>query len=187
MAKARTKREKIKVENVVVSCDTHTKFALETLAAKLPDAEYSPESFPGLVYKAEKPKSRMLVFSTGKIISTGAKSFEQAKDAIRTALAVFRKSGIKVSRKLDAKVVNIVASADLGTALELNAIVFGLDNCEYEPEQFPGVVHRLDKPKVVFLLFSSGRIVVTGGKSLEEVRRGIRKLREELRAAKIIK
>ncbi|MFO7832898.1 MAG: TATA-box-binding protein, partial [Halohasta sp.] len=63
-------------------------------------------------------------------------------------------------------VQNIVTSADLGTDLNLNAIAIGLglENIEYEPEQFPGLVYRLDDPDVVALLFGSGKLVITGGK-----------------------
>lgn len=68
-------------------------------------------------------------------------------------------------------VQNMVATASLGTDLNLDAIAVSLDNTEYEPEQFPGLVYRMSDPKVVFLLFGSGKIVITGAKSLEEAER----------------
>ena len=76
---------------------------------------------------------------------------------------------------------NIVASADLGVELNLDAIVFGLPNCEYEPEQFPGLIYRLKKPKVVLLLFGSGKIVCTGAKTREDVENAIVEVRRALR------
>lgn len=177
----------IKIQNVVVSADTHTKFSLEMLAANLKDAEYEPESFPGLVYRVTDPKASTLIFTTGKIICSGSKSFDQAKQAIQKTIGVFRDLGIEVSDRTDVEIVNIVASANLKAKLDLNKIVFELGECEYEPEQFPGLVYRLDKPKVVFLIFNSGKIVCTGAKSEEIVAISIDKLRQKLRAIGAIK
>ena len=176
-----------KITNCVVSCDTHSKFVLEQLAAKLPDAEYAPESFPGLVYRVKEPKASVLVFSTGKMICSGTKSLEQAKQAVKAALVNFRAIGMEISDRLNTEVVNIVASSDLGSPIELNNVIFNLDNCEYEPEQFPGVVHRIDTPKTVFLIFSSGKIVITGAKSVKHLEDAILELERELKELKIIK
>ena len=56
----------------------------------------------------------------------------------------------------------------------------GLENVEYEPEQFPGLVYRIKQPKVVVLIFSSGKLVITGGKSPEECEEGARIVRMQL-------
>ncbi|HJK27144.1 MAG TPA: TATA-box-binding protein, partial [Methanocorpusculum sp.] len=55
-----------------------------------------------------------------------------------------------------------------------------LEAIEYEPEQFPGLVYRIKDPKIVALLFSSGKIILTGGKNLDDVRRGLDFLEERL-------
>ncbi|MBW6451723.1 MAG: TATA-box-binding protein [DPANN group archaeon] len=185
--KKKLDENEINIRNVVVSCDTHTKFALETLASELSEAEYSPESFPGLVYRVKEPKASNLIFSTGKIICSGTRSKEDAKKAIEIALQNFRDIGVDVSDRLDMEIVNIVASGNLKSHLELNTIVFKLSDCEYEPEQFPGVVHRIFDPKVVFLIFSSGKIVITGARSIEQVVAGVEKLKEELRELGVMK
>ena len=172
----------IKIQNIVVSANTHTKFSLEMLAANLHEAEYEPESFPGLVYRVKDPKASTLIFTTGKIICSGSKSFDDAKKAIKKTVQAFRDLGIKVEGKTDVEIVNIVASANLKSKLDLNKIVFELGECEYEPEQFPGLVYRLGEPKVVFLIFNSGKIVCTGAKSVDIVERSIVKLRKQLQA-----
>lgn len=177
----------IKIQNVVVSADTHTKFSLEHLASKLEHAEYEPESFPGLVYRIKEPKASTLVFTTGKIICSGSKSLKKAKEAIDIVMKTFSKYGVKIPKKIDVEVVNIVASASLNVRLDLNKIVFDIGECEYEPEQFPGLVLRLDKPKVVFLLFNSGKIVCTGARSEETVEIAIKNLKRKLRAIKAMK
>ncbi|NYT01111.1 MAG: TATA-box-binding protein, partial [Methanocellales archaeon] len=73
--------------------------------------------------------------------------------------------------------------ADLGSELNLNAIAIGLglENIEYEPEQFPGLVYRIKEPKVVVLLFGSGKLVITGGKKTEDIEAAVKKISKELK------
>ena len=76
----------------------------------------------------------------------------------------------------------MVAMADLKADLNLNEVAtgLGLENVEYEPEQFPGLVYRLKEPKVAMLLFASGKIVCTGARSTEDASKAVEKLSEEL-------
>ena len=181
------KKHEIVIQNVVVSADTHMKFPLEILAQKLENAEYEPESFPGLVYRVHKPKASTLLFTTGKVICSGGKSLNEARRAIKRALEKIGEAGITPSKRVDVEVVNIVASASLGAKLDLNKIVFDLGECEYEPEQFPGLVYRLDSPKVVFLIFNSGKLVCTGAKYEDDVDKAVNKLEKQLKAVGAIK
>ena len=80
------------------------------------------------------------------------------------------------------KIENVVASTSIGTELDLQSIALALDNAEYEPEQFPGLVYRLDDPKVVVLLFGSGKLVCTGARKPEDAERAVDKITEELQA-----
>ena len=135
----------------------------------LPEAEYDPENFPGVIYKTNEPRSTILLFRTGKIVVTGASTVESAEKALTNVFTELRDLGIETPDDPDFIVQNIVASADLGQRLNLNAIAIGLglESVEYEPEQFPGLVYRLDDPPVVVLLFGSGKAVITGGKTRE--------------------
>ena len=174
-------RNEIKIQNVVVSADTHSRLSLELLAANLENAEYEPESFPGLVYRVKDPKASTLIFTTGKIICSGAKSFSTAKKAIKKTTDNFKKLGIKTGKRTTVEIVNIVASANLKARLDLNKIVFELGECEYEPEQFPGLVYRMDEPHVVFLIFNSGKIICTGARNEKAVAEAVENLRKRLR------
>ncbi len=177
-------RSNIQIQNVVISVDTGTRMLLDVLARNLENAEYEPESFPGLVYRIKEPKASTLIFTTGKIICSGAKSFDEAKSAIGKLTKRFREIGIKVPGEVKTEIVNIVASAELGVRLDLNKIVFELGECEYEPEQFPGLVYRLDSPKVVFLIFNSGKLVCTGARSEKAVELAVENLRKKLKEIK---
>lgn len=310
--------ENVKIQNVVTSATLNEKIDLERIATAVEDIEYEPEQFPGLVLRLEDPKTATLVFGSGKLVCTGAKSPEESRRAIYKIIDLLKKENTPIpdpqwqmrwsgngslhtfegkitaqsvknveqvdedpKRKelkkdkvkhdktsitfegsawegqrginfeaegviaFDVKqdtqyntsavfvgkgklnptqipfelreqptlsgydtinparepryipgeeagmfiwfrgpeivVQNIVASADLGVELNLDAIVFGLPNCEYEPEQFPGLIYRLKKPKVVLLLFGSGKIVCTGAKTREDVENAIVEVRRALR------
>ena len=180
-----TSKPKVKIENVVASASVEAEIDLDKVAAELPNAEYEPEQFPGLVLRLEDPKVAILVFSSGKMVCTGAKEPRIIKVAIEKALKEIRSAGIKVKGPAKITIQNIVASSDLQAELNLDKIAFSLENAEFEPEQFPGLVFRIDDPKVVFLLFRSGKIVCTGAKKPADVERGVLRLVQELRKHKV--
>ena len=166
------------LENVVASTALAEDFDLEKMMESgLEGAEYNKAKFPGLVYRIENPKAAFLIFTSGKVVCTGAKSIENAHKAIITLANTLKDIGFdKIYPEPEVHVQNIVASADLKTTLNLNtiAIAFGLENVEYEPEVFPGLIYRVEAPKVVVLVFSSGKLVITGGKTPEDCDEGLR-------------
>ena len=173
----------IKIENVVASTAIGVEIDLREVAHLLEGADYDPEQFPGLVYRTKNPKAAALIFRSGKIVCTGAKSIEDVERSLQIVFGKMGELGIDVIGKPQIIVQNIVASADLGSELNLNAIAIGLglENIEYEPEQFPGLVYRLSEPKAVVLLFGSGKLVITGGKKTEDVEAAVKKISKELK------
>ncbi|MCD6368075.1 MAG: TATA-box-binding protein [Candidatus Aenigmarchaeota archaeon] len=171
----------IKIENVVASATLNTRIPLDKVVARIPGTEYEPEQFPGLVYRIKDPKAASLIFSSGKIVCTGARSPELARKAVKKIIESIKKARIKIKGKPKIRIENIVASAKIDAVLKLNEIAFLLPNAEYEPEQFPGLVYRIKDPKVAFLLFGSGKIVCTGGRSVNDVKKAIKKLEDELK------
>ncbi|POG56861.1 TATA-box-binding protein [Haloferax marisrubri] len=159
-------KDTINIENVVASTGIGQELDLQSVAMDLEGADYDPEQFPGLVYRTQDPKSAALIFRSGKIVCTGAKSTDDVHESLEIVFEKLRELQIPVDDDPEITVQNIVTSADLGENLNLNAIAIGLglENIEYEPEQFPGLVYRLDEPSVVALLFGSGKLVITGGK-----------------------
>jgi transcription initiation factor TFIID TATA-box-binding protein len=161
-----TPADSIEIQNVVASTGIGQELDLEALAEDLPGADFNPDNFPGLVYRTQNPKAAALIFRSGKIVCTGAKSIDDVHEALGIIFQKLRDLHIPVEDDPEITVQNIVSSADLGHNLNLNALAIGLglEDVEYEPEQFPGLVYRMDEPKVVILLFGSGKIVITGGK-----------------------
>jgi len=168
----------IKVQNIVASTTFAEKLDLVVIAQSLEDAEYEPEQFPGLVYRLDDPKTATLLFTSGKANCTGAKNLEDVRKAVDIISEKLRKLGVKVYKNLEIVVQNMVATADLGGELNLNEVAMGLglENVEYEPEQFPGLVYRVKEPRVVMLLFGSGKTVCAGGKNTEDVSTAVEKV-----------
>ena len=180
---------KIKIENVVASTSLGEELDLQSIALALEGAEYEPEQFPGLIYRLKEPKTATLLFRSGKVVCTGAKSLDDVKVAISKVAKQVENAGIKITIEPVIEVQNIVASSDLEQEINLNAIAIslGLEKVEYEPEQFPGLVYRIDEPKVVVLLFGSGKLVCTGARKPQDVEAAVNKITEELRAAGLLR
>lgn len=180
---------KIRIENVVASTSLGDELDLQSIALSLDGAEYEPEQFPGLIYRLKDPKTAILLFRSGKVVCTGAKSMAEVARSIEKVAKEIRKTGQKILAKPKIDVQNIVASSDLGSEINLNAIAvtLGLERVEYEPEQFPGLVCRIEDPRVVILLFGSGKLVCTGARKPADVDRAVKKITEELRGAGLLR
>ena len=186
MAKAEktSNKREIKVVNIVVSASLGHDIPLEKMAATLSNTEYNPEQFPGLVIRIKEPKTSALIFSSGKIVCTGARTMANVHESIRKIIKSLEKINVKIKDFPEVKIQNIVAAGSVGMDLNLNVLAMKLENTEYEPEQFPGLVYKLPEQKATFLLFSNGKVVCTGTKSEEEVNRALDKLIENLKKIK---
>jgi transcription initiation factor TFIID TATA-box-binding protein len=151
-------------------------------------SQFDPENFPGVIYRIPDPKAAILIYRTGKLISTGSDSIAAAQDTLRTVVEEFDSLGIDISDLDEIVVHNIVTSGELCDGLNLNtvAIGLGLENIEYEPEQFPGLIYRPDDIDVAILLFGSGKLVVTGGQTIEQIDRGFEYVKEELESLGLV-
>ncbi len=170
----------VSIENVVASASVDQKIDLIEVTEKFPDTEYHPEQFPGLVFRLKTPKTATLIFRTGKMVCTGAKSEEMAIKAVRTVVQKLRKGGIKIKKDAVIVVQNIVAAINLGGKIHLEQAARTLPRSMYEPEQFPGVIHRMIDPKTVILLFASGKLVCAGCKTAKDVYHAVNNLHSML-------
>ena len=170
----------IEIVNVVASATIDQKLDLIEITKKFPDTEYHPEQFPGLVFRLKNPKTATLIFRTGKMVCTGSKSEEMAVKAVRTVVQKLRKEGIKIKKDAVVTVQNIVSSINLGGKVHLEKAARTLPRSMYEPEQFPGLIHRMVDPKTVILIFASGKLVCTGAKTETDVYRSVNNLHNML-------
>lgn len=176
----------IEIVNVVASAVLDQKLDLYEIQKKFPDVEYNPDQFPGAVFRLRTPKTATLLFSTGKMVCTGSKSEEMARKAVKTVVQKLRKGGIKVKKDAVVTIQNIVASINLGGKIHLEQAARTLPRSMYEPEQFPGLIHRMLDPKTVILLFSSGKLVCTGAKQEPDVYRSVNNLHALLEEKKLM-
>ena len=158
----------IKVENIVASATLGKSLELPKIAPALENVEYNLEQFPGLVFKLKDPKTAALIFGSGKLVCTGAKCIEDSIKAIHMTVDKIRELDTEIPEEFEIKIQNI------------EAVALDLENTEYEPEQFPGLVYRLSDPKVVLLLFGSGKVVCTGAKTADQALLGVQKTKERL-------
>ncbi|MFT4250657.1 MAG: TATA-box-binding protein [Candidatus Woesearchaeota archaeon] len=174
----------VEIVNIVVSTSMETPVPLEKMAATLSNTEYNPEQFPGLVIRIKEPKTSALIFSSGNVVCTGARTMKDVDRAILEIIKSLGKIAVEVKITPQISVQNIVASGSIGMKLNLNVLAMRLENTEYEPEQFPGLVYKLPEAKATFLLFSNGKVVCTGTKSEQEVHTAMEMLVDRLQEFK---
>ena len=177
---------KYTIVNLVASGNLNATLDLYNLAITIPNIEYEPEQFPGAILKLKEPKVSMLLFKNGKVICSGASNEEEIQQGIRKASKLIHEiqPSVKVQRKVDYVVVNLVATANFNMNLDLFQTAMSLDNVEYEPEQFPGAILRLDDPKLTLHLFKNGKVICAGAKKESLLRKGLKVAAELVGATK---
>ena len=181
--KAVKKKSTYKIQNIVATSSLGKPIPLTKLARTQPNTEYNPKTFPGLVLRVKEPKSAVLVFSSGNLVCTGTKSTTQVKQVIDVVIKQLKKINVKVTIKPKITVQNIVASGTINLKLNLNFLALEMDNTEYEPEQFPGLVYKLIEPNATFLLFSNGKLVCTGTKNKQQLEDSMKQLLKNVKTA----
>ena len=176
----------VSIENVVASASVDQAIDLADVTKKFPSTEWHPDQFPGLVFRLTSPKTATLIFRSGKMVCTGGKSEDMAIKAVRSVVQQLRKGKIKIKKEAVITIQNIVASGSLGGKIHLEQAARKLPRSMYEPEQFPGLIHRMVEPKTVILLFSSGKLVCTGAKKEPDVYRSVNNLHSLLEEKKLM-
>ncbi|MDH5402044.1 MAG: TATA-box-binding protein [Candidatus Heimdallarchaeota archaeon] len=189
-AEAKNKQDgldfKIIIQNCVASVNLFTSINLVSIYQQLIDDDvltvsFNPEQFPGLILKTKDPKISSLVFSSGKLVITGAKSTEMVHTAVLAVIEILKESGTTIEEEPEIIVQNIVASGNFNNrTINLELASMWLEQSMYEPEQFPGLIYRLSEPKTVLLLFQSGNLVCTGAKTEDQVHEAVRKTYDDL-------
>lgn len=178
MAKSKSNYQ---IQNIVATTSLEKPIPLVKLARTNPNTEYNPKTFPGLVLRVKEPKSAVLVFSSGNLVCTGTKSVAQVKKVIEEVIKQLKKINVKVTIKPKITVQNIVASGTINLKLNLNFLALEMENTEYEPEQFPGLVYKISEYNATFLLFSNGKLVCTGTKSKQQLEASMQQLLKDIK------
>eukprot|EP01122_Echinamoeba_exundans_P007684 TRINITY_DN2414_c0_g2_i1.p1 TRINITY_DN2414_c0_g2~~TRINITY_DN2414_c0_g2_i1.p1 ORF type:complete len:310 (+),score=57.93 TRINITY_DN2414_c0_g2_i1:550-1479(+) len=157
------------LQNIVATVNLDTALNLKDIAMRARNAEYNPKRFAAVIMRIRDPKTTALIFASGKMVVTGARSEDAARVAGRKYARIIQKLGFAPKYK-DFKIQNIVASTDVRFPIRLESLAFAHSQfSSYEPELFPGLIYRMVFPKVVLLIFVSGKIVLTGAKDRGEI------------------
>nr|AED87006.1 tata box binding protein [Sterkiella histriomuscorum] len=171
---AQTSSEKIPqpiLQNIVSTANLGMKLDLRKIALNCRNAEYNPRRFAAVIMRIREPKTTALIFSSGKMVRTGAKSEEFSRDAAKKYSKAIKKVGFEDVNMQDFKIQNIVGSCDVGFPISLESLSSAHDKfSQYEPEIFPGLIYRMATPKIVLLIFASGKIVLTGAKNKNDIK-----------------
>ena len=174
----------VRIENVVATAALKHRIDLSAVVKAFPEVNYQPKRFPGLVFKLKRPRTTILIFSTGKMVCIGARSERDAVRALRKVVRTLKTGGIIINGKLEIGIKNVVATASLDGKIDLLQLYDSEKGMRgritYEPEQFPGLIYRMKDPKVVILLFSSGKLVCTGARKEEDAHKAVNNLRQKL-------
>lgn len=159
-----------KLQNIVSTANLNCKLDLREIALNTRNCEYKPKRFAAAIMRIREPKTTALIFASGKMVCTGAKSEEMSETAAKQYAKNIKKVGNKEVRLTDFMIQNIVGSHDVGFQIKLETLLNNfLTRSKYDPEFFPGLIFKMEQPKVVLLIFSSGKIVLTGAKKRQEI------------------
>ncbi|XP_017783777.1 PREDICTED: TATA-box-binding protein [Nicrophorus vespilloides] len=157
------------LQNIVSTVNLSCKLDLKKIALHARNAEYNPKRFAAVIMRIREPRTTALIFSSGKMVCTGAKSEDDSRLAARKYARIIQKLGFP-AKFLDFKIQNMVGSCDVKFPIRLEGLVLTHNSfCSYEPELFPGLIYRMVKPRIVLLIFVSGKVVLTGAKVRQEI------------------
>ncbi|XP_055990330.1 TATA box-binding protein-like 2 [Sorex fumeus] len=157
------------LQNIVSTVNLACMLDLKKIALHAKNAEYNPKRFAAVIMRIREPRTTALIFGSGKMVCTGAKSEEESRLAARKYARVVQKLGFP-ARFVDFKIQNMVASCDMRFSIRLEGLVLTHRQfSSYEPELFPGLIYRMVKPRIVLLIFVSGKIVLTGAKERSDI------------------
>jgi len=164
------------LQNVVATVTLDCALDLKYISNRASNTEYNPKRFSACIMRIRDPKATALIFTSGKVVCTGTKSEDDARFAARKFAYMIQKLGFPVKFK-DFKVQNMVGSCDAKFPIRLEGLALGRTLfSSYEPELFPGLIFRMKQPRIVLLIFVSGKVVLTGAKRKEELYEAFEKI-----------
>eukprot|EP00571_Detonula_confervacea_P013492 CAMPEP_0172306098 /NCGR_PEP_ID=MMETSP1058-20130122/7237_1 /TAXON_ID=83371 /ORGANISM="Detonula confervacea, Strain CCMP 353" /LENGTH=288 /DNA_ID=CAMNT_0013017879 /DNA_START=24 /DNA_END=890 /DNA_ORIENTATION=+ len=167
----------IRLQNMSATADLGVRLDLKQIALRCRNTEFNPRRFAAVIMRLREPRATALVFASGKLVITGTKSSHNSSLATKKIAYILERVGFQPASYINFKVQNIVGTVDVGFPIRLEGVAFAHPTfSSYEPELFPGLIYRLVQPRVVLLIFVSGKVVITGAKTEEQMVEGLKKV-----------
>ena len=179
------------IVNIVSMVNLRVPLNLKLIALKCRNSEYNPSRINAVIMRIKEPKAAALIFNSGIIIVLGARDKEKSKQAAKIFAKQIKNLGYEVKFS-DFKIVNIVATCDLGFPIKLTQLNIKLNYmlsknkstndedekspCHYEPEVFPGLIYHMTKPELTLLIFQSGKMNFVGAKNKDDIYEALQKI-----------
>lgn len=157
------------IHNIVATANYCVQLDLNQLVVKIRNSEYNPKRFRAVIMRIYEPRTTMMLFSSGKVVVTGAKSDREACTAARKCCRILQLVGYQ-TKFTEFKIQNIVSTVDVKFPIRLDKLSHvHTQFCTYDPDFFPALIYRMVRPRTVLLVFVSGKIILTGAKSRQEI------------------
>mmetsp|Transcript_35164 Transcript_35164/g.40102 ORF Transcript_35164/g.40102 Transcript_35164/m.40102 type:complete len:265 (-) Transcript_35164:182-976(-) len=167
----------IRIQNMSCTANLGVRLDLKRISLKCRNCEFNPRRFAAVIMRLREPRATALIFGSGKMCVTGVKSTHNATLATKRFAYIIERVGFKPEEHLNFKVQNIVGTTDVGFPIRLEGLVYAHSMyASFEPELFPGLIYRMIKPRVVFLIFVSGKLVITGARTEGDLKQAFTKL-----------
>jgi len=178
----------IKIENIIANTQIADALDVLLISEKIPDSNYNPSEFEGVSIKYDLPKTAVIILSNGKIVCTGAKSIEEVESTIKQTVKKIKDIGFELKKDYEIKTENVIVSTDFKMEMHLASIANALllQHPEYYPELFPGLIYKIDDLCAVLILFSSGKLVCTGAKSIDDATSAVNIMEEKLESIGVL-
>ena len=179
------------IVNIVSMVNLRVPLNLKLIALKCRNSEYNPSRINAVIMRIKEPKAAALIFNSGIIIVLGARDKEKSKQAAKIFAKQIKNLGYEVKFS-DFKIVNIVATCDLGFPIKLTQLNIKINKllsknkstndedekspCHYEPEVFPGLIYHMTKPELTLLIFQSGKMNFVGAKNKDDIYEALQKI-----------
>ena len=188
-----------RVVNVVSMVDLGCPLNLSDIAKSCKNSEYNPTRLNAVIMRIKEPKSVALIFNSGKIVCAGAQNEEDSKTASKKFAKAIKRLVPEVIFK-NFKIINIVATCDFKYKIHLtklnSEISYKLSKTlksselkkkiSYEPQLFPGLIYHMENPKLVVLVFASGKVNFVGMKEKEDGYKALKNIYPFIEKHKII-
>ena len=179
------------IVNIVSMVNLRVPLNLKLIALKCRNSEYNPSRINAVIMRIKEPKAAALIFNSGIIIVLGARDKEKSKQAAKIFAKQIKNLGYE-AKFSDFKIVNIVATCDLGFPIKLTQLNIKINKllsknkstndedekspCHYEPEVFPGLIYHMIKPELTLLIFQSGKMNFVGAKNKDDIYEALQKI-----------